>query len=195
MEGNKLSGQQDYLLVQAWLAGDKEVGNRLINSSYSKVLKQVAFRVKAWFPGLQEYIEDVTQEAFSRAFDKIEQYNGSALFSTWVCGFIKYCLNEKQRENKKNTDLGNRIVEKVFPVSEEYEDPEETLINKEECEVVRESFLSLSLEHQEIIYLRLILGMPYKEISAELGKSVDSLESLFRRAIKALRKTFSDKYL
>lgn len=177
----------DYLLLQSWLLGDRTAGKLLVIKSYEKVQNQVAFRLNHSIPDFQNIVKDITQEAFTRAFEKIDRYNGSTLFSTWVVGFASNCIHERFREIKRETSLVAKFEHTLFPVSEELSDPESVFISNDERQSIKKAFLSLPIQYQEIIYMRLELGISYKEISRELNKSVESLESTFRRALNALR--------
>lgn len=181
---------RDLTLVLAWLSGDKEAGKKLIAENYEKVLRLVTSRLSLYSPGLSSDAEDITQEAFSRALEKIEDYNGTTLFCTWVFGFAVNCIRENIREKSKINKLEEKILTLPSTIDSELLNPETIFIKKVEVESVRYSFLSLKLEYQEIIYLRLYLGLSYKEIALEKRKSISSLESLFRRAMTAFEREY-----
>ena len=71
---------RDLTLVRAWLAGDIEARERLFNESYVKVLKWVATKIQPTSPNYRDLVYEIAHEAFSRAFEKLEDYNGSSLF-------------------------------------------------------------------------------------------------------------------
>ena len=190
-----LDRSRDLTLVQSF--DNRKARETLFNESYEKVVKWIAAKVQPTTPNYREVVHEITQIAFSRAFEKLEAFDGSRPFYYWVCGFANNCLKELWR-SKKNTDIPtiDNILENLIPIYDQiplYGNPEIIFIRKEESEAVRNAFKALSQNYQEILYLRLYLGLKYCEIATELNKSVDSLESLFRRAIVALRKEFHNK--
>lgn len=192
-----MTQHRDYALIQGWLSGNSISGEKLLSDNYEKVLRFVAFSFDKHTENFQETIEDVTEEAFTRAFSKIQYYNGSCSFYTWVCGYAKNCIKEKLRTIYKELNHVQFIDElDCFENNgfDDYDDPEEAICQKEEYEAVRTAFFSLQDDYKEIIYFRLIKGLKYNEISDLSGKSVDNLESLFRRALKALKKEFNKVY-
>jgi RNA polymerase sigma-70 factor (ECF subfamily) len=52
----------------------------------------------------------------------------------------------------------------------------------------------LSQEHREILTLRLLNNMPFKQISLLSGKSEAAVDSLFRRAVKSFKENFENIY-
>ena len=188
-----MSQHKDYALIQGWLSGNSVSGEKLLSDNYEKVLRFVAFKFIKNTENFQETIEDTTSEAFTRAFERIQCYDGSCSFYTWVCGYAKNCIMEKLRVIYKELNkLEFRDEIEYFEDNEfdYYDDPEEVACRNEEYEAVRNAFFSLQADYKEIIHFRLIKGLKYNDISELSGKSVDNLESLFRRALKALKKEF-----
>lgn len=192
-----MAQHRDFALVQGWLSGSSSSGEKLITESYQKVSRLVAVKISPSTNNYQETVEEITEEAFTRAFEKIHTYSGACSFYTWVCGFAKNCVKERLR--KIYRDLKEPEYKDEVEYFEEYElddfdDPEKAACKKEEYEAVRNAFLSLQPDYREILHFRLIKGLKYDAISNLSGKPVDNLESLFRRALKALKKQFDNFY-
>lgn len=188
---------RDFILIQGWLAGNSASGEKIVSESYEKVLRFVACKIDQRTGNFQQTIEDITAEAFTRAFEKIQDYNGSSSFYTWVCGYARYCIKEKLRSIYKELKQFEFMDENEYFGDYEYDDfddPEEFACKKEEYEAVRNAFLSLQDDYKEIMHFRLIKGLRYNEIADLSGKSVDNLESLFRRALKAFKNAFEKFY-
>lgn len=186
--------ERDYFLVQKWIEGDKEAGLLLVSESYDSVLKLAFQKIKSYpFPNPDEVLHDITQEAFGRAVARLSKFDGTSSFFTWVCGFIPYCLKEYVRKNKLPI-LANDIesCEDLFSDSEfpVYSNPELAYLHKEENEAIHTAFHALKQDYRNVLHKRLILGMRYNDIAILQEKSVEALESLFRRAVKALREEF-----
>lgn len=183
----------DYYLAQRFLAGEVEAGNELVRRNYLQVYKWVDGKIFSR-PNRDDIVADRTQEAFTRALRNIHRYKGSSSFYTWVCGIANYCITEFLREEQDSREF---LVEEVDHEEAQYDyygDPEEILLRKEEYQTLWKVFGSLNKDYQEILIRRLINQQPYAEITGAMGRSEDALESLFRRAVQALRREFMKAY-
>jgi RNA polymerase sigma factor (sigma-70 family) len=68
-----------------------------------------------------------------------------------------------------------------------FTDQKQDLRKQEEMILLQRGITSLSEAYQEVLLLRFADGLPFREISEHLGKSLDATKSLFRRALAALK--------
>ncbi|MDD4297162.1 MAG: hypothetical protein PHC69_09420 [Ruminiclostridium sp.] len=125
---------RDYALIQGWLSGSTS-SEKFFLENYEKVLRFVASQLDIHTENFQETIEDITAEAFTRAFDKIRSYNGSCSFYTGVCGYARNCIMEKLRTIYKELNkLEFRNEIEYFEDNEfdDFDDPEDVICRKEE---------------------------------------------------------------
>jgi RNA polymerase sigma-70 factor (ECF subfamily) len=87
----------DALAVERTLAGDREA-YRVLVERHSLYVYRVAFRMT----GTREDAEEVVQEAFLRAYQKLGQFAGNANFGTWVYRIAaNYAIDRlRQRKNE-----------------------------------------------------------------------------------------------
>lgn len=190
MERMALDTYRDVVLVTAWKGGDKTAGEILLRENYHKVQRFVGANVLPGTPNFQSVVNEVTQDAFTRAIEIIDKYDGRASFAAWVRGIAKKCMLEKINDGNKNIKIAEKIYERIVleePDMVYFSDPEIVLLTKEEQQAARNAFLALPIEYQEIVYLHSFLGMTYKQMARDLDKTEDAIRSMHFRAIKQLR--------
>ena len=71
--------KRDSLLVQNAVAGDQKAYSELMSLYWSSIEKTLSYKL-----GSKEDVEDLTIATFSKAFDKLDSYDDSFAFSTWI---------------------------------------------------------------------------------------------------------------
>ena len=71
--------------------------------------------------------------------------------------------------------------------------PSQTAIKRERAVLLADALAQLSEEHRNVIVLRHLKAYRFSEVAEELGKSVDSVKSVWRRAIARLRTLIGDE--
>lgn len=130
--------------------------------------------------------EELTQETFYQAIKSIHNFhsNGKAKFSTWLCSIAKNVwLQEINRENKKQ-----QLVESLSNESEKFASVEDVYIRKEDKLNFFKKARQLNDVKREIVYLRLLGDLSFKEIGIIFGKTENWARVTFYRAKQELRK-------
>lgn len=130
--------------------------------------------------------EELTQETFYQAIKLINnfQYDGKAKFSTWLCSIAKNVwLQEVNRENKKQ-----QLVKSLRNEGAKSYDLENEYIRKEDLISFFKKARGLSDEKREILYLRLLGDLSFKEIGAVFDRTENWARVTFYRAKLELRK-------
>jgi RNA polymerase sigma-70 factor (ECF subfamily) len=84
--------------IQNSLAGDTEAYAALVKQ-YQKMVHALAFRMT----GSLDDAEDLTQETFLRAYQRLDSFRGEAKFSTWLCKIaMNLSLNWRTREKRRS---------------------------------------------------------------------------------------------
>lgn len=125
--------------------------------------------------------EDLMQETFLQAFESIERFDGSCKVSTWLCQIAKHLLFHYWEKTKK---------ECVMEPEEQpaCDDTEKQAINRVELADVLDKLDKLSDDMKDVVYLRVLSDMSYKEIGEIFGKSESWARVTFFRAKTALLK-------
>lgn len=86
----------DKLLRDSILSGDKGAAEGLFRREMDSVYEFVHYRV-----GRQQALaEDVVQDTFVTAFERLENYDGRSTLHTWICGIARNKIREHRRKRK-----------------------------------------------------------------------------------------------
>jgi len=175
----------DYKLVRAALdKGDQkafaELLQRYRESVYFMMLKMC---------GNKDDAEDLTIEAFGRAFKKLDQYSPDYAFSTWLFKIASNNAIDFIRRKKQMTSvsLDNKIdssegKEHSSSMKSPTLDPEEHFIKKQKVELVRVLVDNLKPKYKEMIELFYFHEMSHEEISKKLNLPIGTIKAQLFRA-------------
>jgi len=179
----------DYNLVMlAMNNGDQkayaELLRRYQESVYFMMMKMCNNKVDA---------EDLTIEAFGRAFKKLEQYNPEFAFSTWLFKIASNnaidFLRRKKQKNTMSIDSGfddNDSMDHSASIISQTLDPEESFIKKQKIEAVRVLVENIKPMYREMIELFYFQEMSHEEISQKLGLPIGTIKAQLFRARELL---------
>jgi RNA polymerase sigma factor (sigma-70 family) len=189
-EGIKLSEKalQDYDLVQKALKGDEKAFARLLSrykdTIYFMLLKMLNNRSDA---------EDLTLEAFGKAFKNLHQYSPTYAFSTWLFKIASNnCIDFLRK--KKGIIISIETENEQLEINESAKlrskdlDPEERLIRKQKAILLRKVVRRLKPHYQTLVELRYFNEMSYEEISKELNLPLGTVKAQLFRARQMLFK-------
>lgn len=139
---------------------------------------------------------DATQDTFLKAYESLDSYDGSSALSTWLTQIcINTCkdkLRKRKRENKVIYSGDNPEVRQLLTVGEEDNvTPDSVLEAEEEGDTVDTLFLQLPSNIKQALHLKLVEGLGYKEIAAEMDTSINTVKTWVRRGRKKLQQAFS----
>ncbi|MBO8127640.1 MAG: RNA polymerase sigma factor [Peptococcaceae bacterium] len=124
--------------------------------------------------------EDVVQDTFLRAYDKLDQLQDHSKVETWLHRIASNLAIDVLRRNKKlvSTPPAETDLKTVDPAAQ----PESSLLVKEERDNVVSALENLPPEYQEVILLRYYREMTIKEISAFLTIPEGTVKTRLRKA-------------
>lgn len=175
--------KQDLILVDAAKNGDQsafaELMDRYRDSIYFMMLKMVKN---------QDDADDLTIEAFGKAFSRIDQYSPSYAFSTWL---FKIASNNsidfirKKRLQVTSMDSGrvNDEGEVIFyDAKSGTMDPEQEVIHGQKVIHMRMLVSKLKPRYRELVEKRYFEEMSYEEIAEELNLPLGTVKAQLFRA-------------
>ena len=180
--------ENDAQLVHAVLSGDTAAFDILVEK-YQKSVHALVWRKIGDF----HYAEDITQDTFLRAYQKLPTLRNPSQFHGWLSVIAnRLCLNwlRKQKPEKQLQSLEDTPVEKVATsdyaryVSEQ----RETEATEHRFEIVKKLLAKLPEGERTAMTLHYLGEMTIKEISRFLGVSVDTVKMRLHRARKRLQK-------
>jgi RNA polymerase sigma-70 factor, ECF subfamily len=175
-EAREAEAAEDRELVEKAKTGDRRAFGRLVEK-YQRRVYSLAFgilrqREDAW---------DVAQEAFVKAYKKLDRFEGTAAFYTWLYR-ITYnlsidTLREKARRETVDLDEGRKLEEALEGDQTPAEHPDQMAQRKELHRVLQAAMSRLSDKHRAIIVLREVEGLSYEEMAEVLGISKGTVMS------------------
>ncbi|MCZ4695182.1 sigma-70 family RNA polymerase sigma factor [Ancylomarina euxinus] len=126
--------------------------------------------------------EDVMQEAFLSAFDKINSYKGEVSFGAWLKRIV---VNKALDYLKKNKIDSLPLDEKINQLSEE-EDQNKTIEIENSVEDIKKAIEQLPSGYRIVLNLYLIEAYDHEEIGEILNISASTSRSQYNRAKKKL---------
>ncbi len=172
---------------------DRKTDNELMHEfskCSSKAFEEIMNRYKkrlfnylicGLLPNRQE-AEDVVQETFIRAYKCKFTYKFTYQFSTWIYTICRnLALNTKR--NNKSVSLDQETFEKMPTQA-----PDNSLEENEVSKIMKEVLSRLDKKYRDIITLRYLEGLSYKEISEITGIGENTLKSHCKRALEFIRK-------
>jgi len=139
--------------------------------------------------------EDITVQAFSKAFDKIDSFDEKYEFGTWLITISKNLHVDLIRKRKRNI-LAEREAGKnneVHKVADETPSAEDKLIIEQNLATLLAYIKKLKPHYQEVINLRYFKEMSYIEIANELNEPVNNIKVKLLRARKLLAEIIKAK--
>ncbi len=172
---------QDYELVKIAIKGDEKAFARLLSrykdSIYFMLLKMVNNRSDA---------EDLTLEAFGKAFKNLHQYSPTFAFSTWLFKIASNnCIDFLRKKKGVTISIDgseqNENGEQIKLKSKEL-NPEEKLIRMQKAILLRKVVRRLKPRYQVLVELRYFREFSYEEIAKELNLPLGTVKAQLFRA-------------
>ena len=194
--GTKLTskGQRDYQLVQRALENsDQQAYTELLknyrDSLYYMMLKMTGDPVDA---------DDLTIEAFGKAFQNLKNYTPNYAFSTWLFKIAtNNCIDYMRKKTKVDTAIKINKEESNFSRTKQMPapnpNPEEQFINDQKVDLMREMVHRLKPHYRRLIELRYFNEFSYAEIVQEIDLPLGTIKAQIFRARELLFQMLKDR--
>lgn len=176
-------GQRDHgLIIRALEKGDQQAYAQLVDyyrdSLYFMMLKMT---------NNQHDADDLTIEAFGKAFKNLKQYTPDYAFSTWLFKIATNNCIDFMRKKKKgditlNTDSDDALASISHQIPASNLDPEESFIKEQKIDLVRDVVHKLKPHYKKLIELRYFKEYSYEEIVDELDLPLGTVKAQLFRA-------------
>jgi RNA polymerase sigma-70 factor (ECF subfamily) len=179
--------------IQQILAGDRDAYRILMDRHFCTV-HRIAFRIT----GNQADAEEVAQEAFLRAYNKLPGFRHDASFCTWITRIaMNTAINLVERRNRDLSQHGLRIadnpsaVDQTIQLADACPDPERQLLDHEAAILRNEALANLTPMERTAFTLRHMEELPIAEIAAALNVPANSAKQAVFRAVSKLRRSLA----
>ena len=181
-----MTRKEEAALVQRIQNGDADAFAVLMEE-YQKKVYLLALRTV----GNQQDAEDMTQEAFLRAYRSIHSFRGDSKLSVWLYRLTtNLCIDLLRSRGRKPTvsltvEDSDEDTQELDVTDERY-DPEEIFQRRELQRAVQRGLAALPEDYRVILVLRELEGLSYAEIGEVLGLEEGTVKSRLFRARKKL---------
>jgi RNA polymerase sigma-70 factor (ECF subfamily) len=161
--------ERDLRLVKLILeSGDRAAYSQLMDTYYDKVYTRMMKMT-----GQPGDSEDLTMEAFNKAFSKLGQYTPDFAFSTWLYRIAKNnCIDHLRKSKRDNDTIVNGHEAEggitAHELANQLPSPEQLLINQQETRLLREIVDTLHPKYKDIIKLHYFKELSCEEIALQL---------------------------
>jgi RNA polymerase sigma-70 factor (ECF subfamily) len=185
--------ESDAVAVERTLAGDREA-YRILVERHSRNVYRLAYRMT----GNQHDAEEVVQEAFLRAYQKLSQFAARANFGTWVYRIAANYAIDRMRQRKSedaNRALPSRPTEDgaemdlMSTVPDAAPSPERLAQSGQLAVKMRLALRELSPAERTAFVMRHWGGSGIEEIAAALNSSASAAKNTVFRSVQKLRKS------
>ncbi|HEX9053138.1 MAG TPA: RNA polymerase sigma factor [Anaeromyxobacter sp.] len=165
-------------------AGDPEAFRALVAETHA-----IVFRLAAALVSDRDEAADVTQEAYVRAWGRIDELRDGAAALGWLCRIARNVAHDRRRS------WWSRVRAPLDALSGEAAPaegaPDAALASAERAAAVRAALAKLPEKHRVVLALRELEGLSYDEIAGATGVPVGTVESRLHRARAALARRLS----
>jgi RNA polymerase sigma factor (sigma-70 family) len=150
-----------------------------------------AYNLARWLSGSPADADDVVQEAFLRAFRFFDGYEGDNP-RAWLLAIVRNTWFTEWRRQHNRADAtpydDSLNVDEQLPgwADESGDDPEKLAVRQDETELVHRALATLPVEYREVIVLRELEDMSYKDVAAVAGIPMGTVMSRLSRARRLL---------
>ncbi len=179
--------KQDIELVERARAGNQQAYGQLLgkyrDAIYFMLLKMINNQVDA---------EDLTIEAFGKAFKNLDQYTPNFAFSTWLFKIASNnCIDHIRKKRGTTVSLdqtvdGDDSLSPSSLIQSDTPDPEVSMINKQKISLMHDVVSKLKPRYRSLIELRYFKEYSYEEISEQLDLPIGTVKAQLFRARELL---------
>ena len=182
----------DLALVEAAKAGDTASFEKLVRQ-YDRQIYRTALHITQ----NREDAEDITQDVFFKAFQKLEQFQGNSKFSTWL---VRIAVNEslmrlRRRKTSRTVSMDQDVETEEGAIPRDFAEwrpnPEQIFSQSELGDILRKTIAGLPPGFRTVFTLRDIENLSTEETAESLGLSVPAVKSRLLRARLQLRERLS----
>jgi RNA polymerase sigma-70 factor (ECF subfamily) len=188
-----VKAQHDYKIVIKAIDGDQkayeELFKRYKEAIYYMLLKMVNNKVDA---------EDLTFEAFGKAFRNLKQYSPKFAFSTWLFKIASNNCIDFLRKRRNNTvsidrnDYDDSEKSYVVTLVSDGLNPEQVIVKEQEAMIMRQKVSLLKERYRRLVELRYFKEYSYEEIADELSLPLGTVKAQLFRACELLLKSLKN---
>lgn len=174
---------RDYQLV----CRAREDGDQRAYADLMRMYKEPIYLLLLKMTNNPTEADDLTMEAFGKAFASLHLYTPTHAFSTWLFSIATNNCVDFIRKKRLQTiyldDIRTKSEGEVYeyPIPSEDDNPEENIIHEQRVQILREVVRQLKPRYRKLVEMRYFEEMSYEEIAEELDMPLGTVKvQLFR---------------
>ena len=181
-----MTEQTDPELIRSFRNGDEQAFNVLV-VRYQERVYWAARRIL----GNHEDADDIVQEVFLKAYEKLGNFRGESEFFTWLYRItVNAALNAAR---KRRVAEFFHIDELHDPAAARDERPDEVVIREEQRTLFDRAVEGLPVMQKAVFMMRYHEGMKFESIASALGRSVGGVKSNFFHALRKIDRALKER--
>jgi RNA polymerase sigma-70 factor (ECF subfamily) len=188
---------EDFRLVALAQQGDMSSYDALVTRHRGRIFAMIRNMIHqeadAW---------DLSQEVFIKAWHALPRFEAKARFSTWIYRIAHNVVYDWTRKRKIDSagELNDELFEREridsgsFTTPAGGESPDESMAHGELRMKIQAALAKLSAEHREVVLLKDVQGLSYKEIAEAMASSLGTVMSRLFYARQKLQALLKDEY-
>lgn len=187
------SRSEDSRLIKAALKGD--------NAAYSQLMRKYHDAIYSFIYRMvhdHEQVEDLTQEAFIKAFGSLKNFNEEFAFSTWLYKIAtNNCIDHIRRRKMQTYSIDKPIESKdsdyTFELPDDSYEADKELISDQRAVLLQQAIDQLPEKYRRVILMRHSEEQSYEEIAKVLKIPIGTVKAHIFRARELLYKQLRHK--
>ena len=187
------SKADDAILIDKALAGDQASYEKLMKKYY-QLIHNLVYRMII----KKEDVEDLTQEAFIKAFNSLHNFDKQFAFSTWLFKIatnnaIDYLRKKRLRTFSIDKEIAGDDSDYKFEIPDHENKPDKKIIDSELRKILDEAIESLPPKYKEVIVLRHNQELEYEEIAKKMKIPLGTVKAHIFRGRELMNKYLKGK--
>jgi RNA polymerase sigma-70 factor (ECF subfamily) len=193
-EKKKLDSRaEDYQIIQQALKGDNRAYRKLMAKYHDAIFNFISRMVHD-----REQVEDLTQEAFIKAFQSLKSFNDEFAFSTWLYKIAtNNCIDYIRRRKLQMYSIDKPIEAKdsdyTFELPDDSYEADREVMTEQRAELLRNAIDQLPEKYRLVILMRHTEEKSYEEIARKLKLPIGTVKAHIFRARELLYKQLRHK--
>lgn len=184
--------QADLTLRDALLTGDREAAEDFFRRHLETLYEFVHYRVG----GDRAAAEDLVQDTFLTAIDRLRAFDGRSSLHGWLCGIARNKIRAHRRRLRpvRMEDVlaeADPEIEAILLAIDREPLPDAVLEREETKELVGATLSSLPPDYREVLVAKYVEELSTAEIAARAGRNEKAAESTLARARAAFGRVFT----
>jgi len=187
------SRRQDSEIIKDALRGDQAAYKRLMRKYHDAIYMLIYRMVRE-----KAEVEDLTQEAFIKAFSSLRNFNNEYAFSTWLYKIatnncIDYIRRKKLQPFSLDKPIDSDQDQYAFEVPDTSFEADKPIIERQRANFLEEAIDALPEKYRRVIILRHKEERDYREIATILHLPLGTVKAHLFRARELLKKYLRDR--